>query len=244
MAKFSKWLGGGLGWALGGPIGAIIGFVVGSLVDESQVTTHRVKTNTSSSGVNDFMATLLVLSAAVIKSDGKTTKLEIEYVRKFLAQQFGTAKASEAMFLLREILKQEIPLQNVCLQIKHYMPLASRLQLLHYLYGISNADGHINDAEIEIVERIAYYLGISTPDQNSIKAMYYRDANSDYKILEISSDVTDEELKKSYRKMAMKFHPDRVASLGEDVQKAANEKFKKVQQAYENIKKQRMIMQQ
>ncbi|HNO70230.1 MAG TPA: DnaJ domain-containing protein [Bacteroidia bacterium] len=245
MAKFGKWLGGGLGWALGGPIGAIIGFALGSLLDESEVTVQRGNTTTTfsqaSATVNDFTASLLVLSAAVMKSDGKALKSELDFVKRFFIQQFGEAKANADMLLLKEVLKKEIPLHEVCNQIKHFMPIASRLQLLHYLYGLSKADGDIHPSEISTIEQIAYYLGIGSADMNSIKAMYYRDTQSDYKILEIEPNVTDEEVKKAYRKMAVKFHPDKVAHEGEAVQKAATEKFKKVQEAYENIKKKRGI---
>ena len=240
---FGKWLGGGLGWALGGPIGGIIGFALGSLLDESEVTVSRGGRTTFSSHasatINDFTASLLVLSAAVMKSDGKAMKSELDFVKKFFTQQFGEAKAAEDILLLKEILKKEIPLSEVCLQIKQSMPIASRLQLIHYLYGLSKADGHVHPAEISVIEQIAYYLGINAADMNSMKAMYYRDAESDYKILEIEQSATDEEVKKAYRKMAVKFHPDKVAQEGEAVQKAATEKFKKVQEAYENIKKKR-----
>ena len=240
---FGKWLGGGLGWALGGPIGAIIGFALGSLLDESKVTVTRGRTTSSSSyasaTVNDFTASLLVLSGAVMKSDGAVMKSELEFVRKFFTRQFGEEKAMRDMLLLKEILKKEIPLQDVCSQIKHFMPIASRLQLIHYLYGLSNADGSIHPAEISTIEQIAYYMGINSADMHSIKAMYYRDATSDYKILEADSTATDEEIKKAYRKMALKFHPDKVAQEGEEVQRSATEKFKKVQEAYENIKKKR-----
>lgn len=242
---FGKWLGGGLGWALGGPIGAIIGFALGSLLDESKVTVTRGGTTTSgsyaSATINDFTASLLVLSAAVMKSDGQAMKSELEFIKRFFTQQFGEEKANADMLLLKEILKKDIPLHDVCNQIKHFMPVASRLQLIHYLYGLSKADGHVHPAEISAIEQIAYYLGINTADMNSIKAMYYRDAQSDYKILEVDSNATDEEIKKAYRRMAVKFHPDKVAQEGEAVQKAATEKFKKVQEAYENIKKQRGI---
>ena len=121
------------------------------------------------------------------------------------------------------------------------MNISARLQLLHYLFGISKADGHVSKQETDMIEDIASYMGLSDADFHSIRAMYFRDTNSDYEILEITKQATDEEVKKAYRKMAVKYHPDKVSSLGEEVQKAAKEKFQKVQQAYENIKKERGI---
>lgn len=243
--KFGKWLGGGLGWALGGPLGGILGFALGSAFDAASVT---VQTTDGQSGpsrlknaahVGDFAASLLVLSAAVMKSDGKTLKSELDYVKRFLSQQFGEQNAQQQILVLKEILKQEIPLHDVCNQIKHYMPHSERLQIVHYLFGISKADGHVHELELQTIQTIANYLGVSSADFNSLKAMYFRDTNSDYLILEITPSATEEEIKKAYRKMAVKFHPDKVAALGEEVQKAANEKFQKVQAAYENIKKQK-----
>lgn len=242
--KFGKWLGGGLGWAFGGPLGGILGFALGSAFDAASVTVQTGgKTNyssiDSSSHVGDFAASLLVLSAAVMKSDGKTLKSELDYVKRFLSKQFGEQNAQQQILLLQQILKQEIPLHDVCIQIKQYMPHSERLQIIHYLFGISKADGHVHELELQTIHTIANYLGVSAADFNSLKAMYFRDTNSDYMILEITPSASDEEVKKAYRKMAVKFHPDKVAALGEEVQKGANEKFQKVQSAYENIKKQR-----
>lgn len=242
--KFGKWLGGGLGWALGGPLGGILGFALGSAFDAASVTV-QVNNKGGASNYNnaphvgDFVVSLLVLSAAVMKSDGKTLKSELDYVKRFLSQQFGEQSAQQQIQLLKEILKQDIPLHDVCNQIKQYMPHSERLQIIHYLFGISKADGHVHELELKTVHTIASYLGVSEADFNSLKAMYFRDTNSDYLILEVSPSASDDEIKKAYRKMAVKFHPDKVAALGEEVQKAANEKFQKVQSAYENIKKQR-----
>lgn len=240
--KFGKWLGSGLGWAFGGPLGAVLGFTLGSMFDASDVKDdgqNRIGGTSSHSGIADFNVSLLVLSAAVMKSDGKTLKSELDFVKAFLTKQFGAKHAQEQILLLKEILKQEIPLHDVCAQIKQFMPHAQRLQIVHYLFGISNADGEVHELEMQTIHIIANYLGVRTADFESLKAMYFKDVTSDYKILEIEHSASDDEVKKAYRKMAIKFHPDKVASLGEEVQKAATEKFKKVQQAYENIKKKR-----
>ena len=241
MAKFGKWLGGGLGWAFGGPLGAIVGFALGSMVDNAEVTTYTSSKGGSRSrgNVNDFTASLLVLSAAVMKSDGIPKKSELNYVRDFFIRQFGEQKARQDMLLLREMLKRDIEIHAICAQIKRFMPIASRQQLIHYLYGLSNADGEIHPSEISTIEQIGIHMGISSADMNSMKAMYFRDARSDYKILEITAKATNDEVKKAYRKMALKFHPDKVAQEGAEIQRAATEKFKKVQEAYANIKKKR-----
>ncbi len=242
--KFGKWLGGGLGWALGGPLGGVLGFALGSAFDAASVTVQADGSTTYTSNrvspqAGDFAASLLVLSAAVMKSDGKLMKSELEYVRQFLVQQFGEEHAQHQMLMLKEILKQEIPLQEVCYQIRQYMPVAQRLQIIHYLFGISKADGHVHELELQTIHTISNYLNIEAADFNSLKAMYFRDVNSDYQILEIEPSASDDEVKKAYRRMAVKYHPDKVIALGEEVQKAAKEKFQKMQNAYDNIKKQR-----
>lgn len=243
---FGKWIGGGLGWVLGGPLGALAGFAVGSMFDratgtvpdegqgQGQRRNFRYRTTP-----DDFSMSLLVLSAAVMKADGKVLKSELNYVKQFFSKQFGAAYTSSQMKGLQELLKKEIPLRQVCMQIKHNMEHPLRLQLLHYLYGISKADGHVHASEVKVIEQIAYYLGISAKDMASIKAMFYKETGSAYKILEVQKSASDAEVKKAYRRMAVKHHPDKVSHLGEEFQKAAKEKFQKVQEAYESIKKER-----
>jgi DnaJ like chaperone protein len=243
MAKFGKWIGGGLGWAVGGPIGAIFGFVVGSIIDGSstEMQTGRATGYPGQTTTGGYVMSLLVLVASVMKADGKVMKSELDYVKNFLVQNFGEASAQEALKLLRDLLKQTIPVNEVCRQIRQNMNYSARLQLLHFLFGIANADGHVDEKERQLIQHISQEMGLGNSDFESIQAMFVRNIHADYKILEIEPTASNEELKKAYRRMAMKYHPDKVSHLGEDFQKAAKDKFQMVNQAYENIKNERKI---
>jgi len=250
MAKYAKWLGGTVGWAFGGPIGALLGFALGSIYDSAsgdliewsepkQQETNRQRQRTTT---GDFEASLLILTAAVMKADDKILKSELDFVKRFLISQFGEAKAQEQLLILREILKQPIQVQEVSNQIRMYMDHSSRLQLVHYLFQLAGADGEIHGKELDLLTRIASYLGISKPDFMSIKAMFVvQNDEAVYQILEIPKTATDDEVKKAYRKMAVKYHPDKVSHLGPEHQKSANEKFQRLNEAYERIKRERGI---
>lgn len=235
MGKFAKWIGGGLGWAFFGPVGGLFGFFLGSVVDS--VETAQVTSGKTTPG--DYAMSLLVLVAAMLKADGKILKSELDYVKRFLVQNFGVDGAQEALIMLRDLLKQDIPVQDVCKQIASNVDYSSRLQLLHFLFGLAYADGHFDPAEGRLIDEISFHMGITSKDVDSIQSMFKNTIGDLYKVLEIDSTATNEEVKKAYRAMAVKYHPDKVAYLGEDVKKAANEKFQKLNDAYEKIKKER-----
>jgi DnaJ like chaperone protein len=246
MAKFGKWIGAGLGAFAGGPVGAIIGFVIGSAFDAgSQNNSFRQSSQFSAATTypttGGYAMSLLVLVAAVMKADGKALRSELNFVRDYFIRNFGVQSANEAVQLLRDLLQQNIPVTDVCHQIQANMDYSSRLQLMHFLFGIASADGHLSDNELKLIAHIAVNLGISSQDYESIKAMFIKNADYAYKILEVEPTVSDEEVKRAYREMAKKYHPDKVSYLGEDFQQAAKEKFQKVNEAYEEIKKQRNI---
>ena len=237
----------GLGWAFGGPMGGIIGYALGSLFSgvrpremRSEVNEHFGNTEEK----RDFNVTLLVLSAAVMKADGGVKKSELDYVKRFFLQNFGQERTENYIKMLREILNKDYNIYDVSRQVGQYMEYSSRLQLLHYLFGIAAADGNVSNPEIDVIHTISLYMGVTDPDYQSIKAMFVREINATdnaYKILGIDPNATDEEVKKAYREMAKKNHPDLVSNLGEDVRQAAEKKFQEINQAYEVIKKQRGI---
>ena len=239
MSFSKKFFWGGLGWVVAGPIGAILGYAYASVNKESSFSNHRQTRIRTKPG--DFVISVLVLFAKVMKADGKLLKTELDYVKRFLKQQFGTEQARELIVVFKNILSQEYPLKDVCRQIQRSMDHPSRLELIHILYGLSASDGDIHPKEINVIQSIANYLNVNKRDYESIKAIFAKDDNAPYRILEVSRDATDQEIKKSYRKMANKYHPDKVAHLGKKMQKIAEEKFKAVNDAYQQIKKSRNI---
>jgi DnaJ like chaperone protein len=241
MSNFGKFIGGGLGFVLGGPIGALIGFAIGSLFDSSQisVSSHALGPDRTSEG--DFKMSLLVLMACIMKADGRVDKAELAVVKKFLVANFGEQGALEALQILKNILNQPINETEVAAQISQNMNYSSKLELLHLLFNIAYADGEIVASELNTIQRIATIFRIDRLDFESIKAPYMKHVDRDwaYKSLEIEPSATDEEIKKAYRRMAKKYHPDKVNELGEDVKKSATEKFRSINEAYESLKKQR-----
>lgn len=260
-----KLLGGGLGWILGGgPIGALIGVAIGSAFDNggSKIfQEEKKKGGRQQTQRGDFSAVLIVVSAAVMKADGKVLKSELDFVRKYFVRNFGEEVAIEKIKILGEVLKQDIPIEDVARQIRANMRVSEKRLLLQYLFGIAIADGHIDSSELAMIERISRGIGISSIEFLSMKAMftqtqggyqrsYSQGSNRNhqaprkrtvpisqsYSVLGLSSSSTDDQLKKAYRKLAVKYHPDKVAHLGEDHIRTAEEKFQKVQEAYENVK--------
>ncbi len=232
---YAKWVGGGLGWVFGGPIGAILGVALGSMFDGANSSQNAYRGTQR----GDFAMSLLVLSAAVMKADKKIVKSEFEFVRNFFNRQFGEEEGSRLIRMLQEILKQDINVQEVSVQVGQYTDSAVKLQLISYLFGIAAADGLYHSDEVDMISVIAGYMGVSSADFTSIKAMYVKSTGWAYDVLEIASTATDDEVKKAYRDMAKKHHPDKVAHLGDDIRKSATEKFQKISAAYDEIKKQR-----
>lgn len=242
IGGLTKWLAAGIGWALFGPIGAIIGLALGVLFEMSEIEQLMQQGRQYPTGVTttgDFAMTLIVLASTIMKADDKVVKAELDYVKKFFVQNFGEESAREILLVLRDVLKRDVPLEEVCKQVDENMGFHTKLHLLHFLYGIAAADGYIHPQEQNLINYIAARIGIDTASHKSIQSMFTDDTDAAYQMLDISSNASDEEIKKAYRRMAQKYHPDKVSHLGEDFKKSANEKFQKINQAYKTIKDER-----
>ncbi|MBC8377359.1 MAG: molecular chaperone DjiA [FCB group bacterium] len=237
-----RMFGAGLGWAFAGPIGGLIGWWLGGQVDANpnmgQGSGPRISQRTRP---GDFAIAMLVLVAAVMKADGKVVKAELDYVKQFLIKSFGRDNAQEMLVLLKNLLEQDYYIYEIANQINSHMNTAEKLQLMHVLFGISQADGQVHASEVEIIREIGQHLKLNARDVDAIMAIFVKNTNSYYKILEIDPSANDQEIKKAYRSMATRFHPDKVQHLGPEFQKMAEDKFKAINEAYQEIKTERGI---
>ena len=246
---YAKWIGGAVGWALGGPIGGVMGYWLGKMFSDDSLARDdghqtmggkqprgtRNQTRPTRSG--DFALSMVVLSAAVMQADRRVLKSELDYVKQFFRTNFGQAQAEQLTLALREALKNPVDVRGVCMQIRANMPHAKRLLLLQYLYGIAQADRNVDLREVELIRRMASFLGVSDKDRASIEAPFHSDKPDPYTVLEIGHDASDADIKKAYRRLALKFHPDKVRDMGEAYAQQAETRFLEVQEAYESLKK-------
>jgi len=253
-----KWIGGFFGFMSGGPLGALAGYALGWLFDKGaegfsgdNYQDGGYSTQQQYEGQrNSFLFSLLVLASYIIKADGKVMHSEMEFVRSFLRRNFGEAAVSQGEQILLRLFDRQKQMgtmafkntiREACAEIAQHMDYSQRLQLTNFLVMIAQADGSVPQSEIDALQFVAASLGISEEDLASMLSLSTGCTNIDaaYKVLGITPDATDDEVKAAYRRMALKHHPDRVATLGDDVRKAAEKKFQEINAAKETIYKAR-----
>lgn len=257
----NKWIGAFLGALNGGILNALAGFAIGAFIDSLGKSSgqsagayqpgygNRQNADYNNNGErNGFLFTLMVLAAHVIQADGRIMHSEMECLRQFLQNNFGSdarQQGNDIVLRLFEYRKQRgdrywhEQIDQALVEVSQHMPVEHRLQILAFLSEIAKADGHVSQSERDVLCQLANGLGFSSREIDELLSMGGASLDDDYKVLGITPDATDEEVRKAYKKMALKYHPDRVATLGDDVKAAAQRKFQEVNNAKERIFKSR-----
>lgn len=252
MAKVGAWIGGILGWMASGPMGLFVGMCVGLLFDvlssKSIEVSYEEQSNPMQGDRNSFLFSLLVMASYIIKADGKVMHSEMEAVRNMLRSNFGEAAVEQGNDILLRIFEKSKDMsdmqyrqaiQESCRQIARNMDYPARLQLLNFLVLIAQADGRIDQAEIVALKEAAQWMGLSPTEIDALLHLEGDSLDDAYKVLGVSPQATDDEVRRAYRRLALEHHPDRVAKLGDDVRRAAEKKFQEINAAKERIYKAR-----
>ena len=235
-----KWVAAVIGYSFLRFPGAILGFMVGGFFEFLSKNSIQIRTSSYAIKPETFQLNLLALSALIIKADGKIEQKELDFVRSFFIGQFGKDRADSIFRTFNTQIKKETQhldqLTRVFVQQTAY---ETRLQILHFLFGIANADGNISNIELQKLSQVATGMRLRLPDFESIKAMFVKNTDNAFKILEVDSNASLDEIKKAYRKMAKKYHPDKLRGQDPAMIKGAEEKFREVQKAYETLMRQK-----
>ena len=235
-----KWVAAVIGYSFLRFPGAILGFMVGGFFEFLSKNSIQIRTSSYAIKPEIFQLNLLALSALIIKADGKIEQKELDFVRSFFIGQYGKERADSIFKTCNTQIKKETQhldqLTRIFVQQTAY---ETRLQILHFLFGIANADGNISDIELQKLSQVATGMRLRLPDFESIKAMFVKNTDNAYKILEVDSNASLDEIKKAYRKMAKKYHPDKLRGQDPAMIKGAEEKFREVQKAYETLMRQK-----
>ncbi|MBI4161765.1 MAG: TerB family tellurite resistance protein, partial [Acidobacteria bacterium] len=237
------------GFLVGGPIGAVVGGVLGHMLDTvpqpaggygPQPSAPPPPAGPDRDGLV-FVSNLVAILTLVARADGEVQPEEVRAVRDFFATRLGYDREDLELVrrLMQETLRVNPDLARVCQEFRRASPREDLLMLLRLVYLIALADRRVHPEEEEAIRTVARHLGISEAEERAIRAEFLRDGEQEYRTLGVAPDATDDEIRRAYRDMAVKYHPDKVAHLGEEFRALAHEKFKQINTSYQEIRKAR-----
>ena len=263
MSWLGKILGGAIGFALGGPIGALAGVALGHNFDrpatagredgraEPDLLEPRERTQTAF-----FTATFSVMGH-LAKADGQVTRDEIRLAAQVMDEMRLTgAPRRIAERLFREGKADDFPIDEVLDQLRRECRYGAHLvtMFVEILLHAAFADGELHARERALLERICVRLHLPAGELERLEAMMRAqrhvrgspapDALSTADacaILGVEETCTDAELKKAYRRMMNRHHPDKLVAKGlpEEMMRVATEKTREIRTAYERLRRAR-----
>jgi len=200
---------------------------------------------------NRFVWLLVQILISIAKIDGTVTKEEISTIQRFFQQnlRYDQTRMYWVKDLIREAVDSTQSMESLLLEFRNTFAYEPRLILLELIYQVLYTKTQVPDAELKVARDIADYLQIKEYDKRTIEAKYKYgrqqqsrsgtggSADHYYAVLGLSPGADKDAIKKAYRKLSMKYHPDKVNHLGQEFRAVAEEKMKEINAAYDFLKK-------
>lgn len=255
MAIAGKLIGALIG-SIAGPFGTLFGGLIGHLFDRAVEERQlggwpRLGRDVGTAGADpvlqtqiNFLTCLVGLSLAVAETDDGVRPSHVSAMKEFFRLNFSFSAVDQDLLrrLIEEMYanRQRIDVQGLCAYYAAISTIEGRLLLLRLLFQIARSDPRgVSGHEQERIKRISLMLGLDDQAFRGVRAEFLGNGRAAWEILGVSPEADVEEIKAVYRQMALQNHPDRVANLGPEFVRVAEEKFKAIQEAYEEIRRRR-----
>jgi DnaJ like chaperone protein len=239
MSIWGKILGGAAGFALGGPLGALIGAVAGHAIDSMRRPKDVDQTKSIA-----FTIAIIALGAKLAKADGVVTRDEVEAFKRVFRIPPHEIKNVGRVF--DQARKDHRGYEAYATQVAGMFRdnPAVLEELLYCLAYVARADGHVHPNEHDFLSKVAEIFGLDAQAFERITALRADVEGADpWSVLGVKRDMTDEELKNTYRKLVRENHPDALMAQGmpEEFVQLANERLAAINDAWDRIAKERGI---
>ncbi len=205
---------------------------------------------TQSESHNRFVWLLVHILVKIAQLDDHVSKDEVQTIQRFFQYNlhYNQTKMAWVKNLIKEATESTETLESMLEEFKRTFAYEPRLILLELIYQIVYTKHPVPPNELEKARQIAIFLEISQYDLRTIEAKYtyhrqrqaaearVNDAQY-YAVLGLEPGADFETIKKSYRQLSMKYHPDKVSHLGDEFKQVAEEKMKEINAAYDFFKK-------
>lgn len=251
MGWMGKVVGGTIGFAIGGPLGAIFGAAFGHAFDTStELNTTESSPRHLSSVERDqltfFVATFSML-AKLAQSDGRVSRAEIDSIEDFMVTDLQLTPESRqaAVNIFRTALNAPGTFDDFTRQFYgqfHGQPQMLEV-MIDILLRVAVSDGRMTASEEQLILSAVRIFNFGTHRYEQLKSRYVQAADAAYAVLGCEADASDEEVKRCYRQRVQEYHPDKIAAKGlpDEFTRFAQDKFREIQDAWEQIKAARHI---
>ncbi|MBU2529057.1 TerB family tellurite resistance protein [bacterium] len=246
MGNWSKFIGAGLGWAIGGPIGAIAGYFIAGAMDQNAGAELHNPANRG----HIVFTNLIAFMSLIVKADNKIKESEKKSAMDILSRMFKLDHQDQALSrqMFTKFLNEHIDVDELCAGFNKIADGDMKIVLMEILFKIALSDMEFHPLEEKLIDDIASQLGFSEYEIRSMKVSYTsshgagaktaggtQDIKKYYDILELPYNASLDEIKKAYRKLMLKYHPDRFAGIDPVAHELINAKAAEINEAYNKV---------